>query len=345
MLNKSQATVKKGSKLNKDYYGYIFLIPFMVVFAFFSAWPILNTFWLSMTNASVLSGFTGSFIGFDNFTSLFGEQGFRDAITNTWSLWMMNFIPQMVLALVLAAMFSSTTFKIKGSGFFKAIYYLPNILMPVTIAAMFNQFLSMHGPINSFMVGYTSIWAEPRNFLTIPGDVRTIVAFIQTWMWFGQTAIVLVAGMTSISPSFYESAMIDGANQVKMFFLITLPLLKPVLVFVLVTSLVGGLMLFDVPLLLTGQFGGPGGAVFTTQMFMNQRRQIIQPGVPNIGHAAAVSVILFFMSSAIALIIFWLLRDRTDDELKKKFEKRQAKIAKESEASQKNTVTASKGGA
>ena len=328
-MDQSRPILKKSSSLSKDYYGYIFLLPFMAVFAFFTAWPILNTFWLSLTNASILSGFTGTFIGFDNFTSLFAEQGFRDAVTNTWSLWMMNFIPQMALALVLAAMFASTTFKIKGAGFFKAIYYLPNILMPVTIAALFNQLLSVHGPVNSFMVGYTGIWADPRNFLAIPSDTRAIVAFIQTWIWFGQTAIVLVAGMTSISPSFYESAMIDGANQFKMFFLITLPLLKPVLIFVLVTSLVGGLMLFDVPLLLSGQFGGPAGAVFTTQMFMNQRRQIIQPGVANIGHAAAVSVILFFMSSVIALVIFYLLRDRTDAELKKKFEKRQAKIAKQ----------------
>lgn len=320
----SASPKKRRSSLSKDYYGYIFMAPFIIVFLVFSAWPILNTFWLALTDATMLQGFQGSFIGLANFTQLFSEQGFIDSILNTWSLWMMNFIPQMALALVLAAMFSSTTFKIRGAGFFKAIYYLPNILMPVTIAALFNQLLSVHGPVNSFMVGYTGLWAEPRNFLALPTDTRWIVSFIQTWIWFGQTAIVLVAGMTSISPSFYESAMIDGAGQVKMFFKITLPLLKPVLVFVLVTSLVGGLLMFDIPLLLAGQFGGPGGAVFTIQMFMNQRR-IIMPG--SIGNAAAVSVVLFFMSSVVALVIFTLLRDKTDEELTRKHEKKLAKMA------------------
>jgi len=309
--------IQKKASLSKDYYGYIFLAPFILVFIAFALWPIANTFFLSFTNANLIHGMPGDIIGFTNFINLFNDHMFFVAFRNTWMLWLGNFIPQMILALVLAAIFASTTFKIKGSGFFKAMYYLPNLLMPVTIAALFQHYLTLHGPINSFLVGTTGILSEPRNFLELATDTRITVMFLQTWMWFGQTAIVLVSGMTAISPSFYESAMMDGASQIKMFFAITLPLLKPVLLFVLVTSLVGGMQMFDIPLLLSGgPLGPPDNAVLTLNMFMNARR-----GHPAnaIGSAAAISVILFFVSSFVSLILFRIFRN--DDTGKKRRKK------------------------
>lgn len=310
-----EKTIKRRrSGVNKDYWGYIFILPFILVFIGFSLYPIINTFFLSLTDAHIIRGMPGNLIGFANFIDLFQDEMFFIAMSNTWLLWLGNFIPQMILALVLAAMFTSTTFKLKGSGIFKALYYLPNIMMPVTIAALFSAYLSLHGPLNQFLVGTTGILSEPRNFLAIGTDTRVVVMFLQTWMWFGQTAIVLVAGMTSISPTFYESAMVDGASQTKMFFKITLPLLKPILLFVLVTSLVGGLQMFDIPMLLAGDLGPPDHAVLTMNMFMNARRT---PPANAVGSAAAISVILFFMSSFVALILFKAFGER-DPQRKKR---------------------------
>jgi len=314
----------KRKSISKDHYGYIFIAPFILVFLGFALWPIINTFYLSLTNMHFINhmgfGVSPDFIWFANFTDLFGDPVFRRALTNTWMLWLGNFIPQMLLALTLAAMFSSTTFRLKGTGFFKAMYYLPNILMPVTIAALFMHYLTFHGPINTFLVSTTGILSEPRDFLNLITDSRVAVMFVQTWMWFGQTAIVLVAGMTAISPSYYESAMVDGASQVRMFFTITLPLLKPILLFVLVTSLVGGMQMFDIPLLLSdGPLGPPDMAVLTVNMFMNARRAA--PAFA-IGSAAAISVVLFFISSFIALILFRLFRTDEQKELSKLAKKR-----------------------
>jgi multiple sugar transport system permease protein len=280
---------------------------------------------MSFTNASIVGGsWRIDWIGFANFRNLFEEELFREAVVNTWRLWIFNFIPQMILALVLAAMFTSTTYKLKGTGFFKAMYYLPNLMMPVTIAALFNVYLNVHGPLNQFLVGTVGVWEEARNFMSYVWDLRVAVIFLQTWMWFGQTAIVLVAGMTSISPTFYESAMIDGANQIRMFFSITLPLLKPILLFVLVTSLVGGLGMFDIPLFLSGnQFGNPDNAVLTVNMFMNVRRSF--QGGFQFGNAASVSVILFIMSSLVALVVFWSFRTRDDEYYARKEAKRAEK--------------------
>ncbi|MCL2015078.1 MAG: sugar ABC transporter permease [Defluviitaleaceae bacterium] len=310
----------KKKSISKDYWGYIFIAPFVIIFVAFIAYPIYNTFWLAFTDSNLTDpGMRGDFVGFANFTMLFNSGMFRTAVGNTWLIWMLNFIPQMILALVLAAIFSSTTFKLKGTGFFKAMYYLPNLMMPVTIAALFSAYLSLHGPINQFLVTTTGIMPAARDFLTFITDTRFTVVFIQTWLWFGQTAIVLVAGMTSISPTFYESAMIDGASQTKMFFYITLPLLKPVVLFVLITSLVGGLGMFDIPMLLTGPLGAPSNSILTMNMYMNNRRSF-PAGM--IGSAASVSVTLFFMSSFIALILFRIFSESTDEKDARKAAKR-----------------------
>jgi len=312
--------MKKRSTLSNDHWGYIFIAPFVIVFIAFVLYPIYNTFWLAFSNSTLTHpGMRGELIGLDNFRMLANSNMFRTAIFNTWFIWLTNFIPQMVLALTLAAIFSSTTFKLKGTGLFKAIFYLPNLMMPVTIAALFSYFLDFHGPLNQFLVGTTGLVAEQRDFLLHIFDARFTVSFIQTWLWFGQTAIVLVAGMTSISPSFYESAMIDGASQIKMFFYITLPLLKPVLLFVLITSLVGGLGMFDIPMLLSGPWGAPNNSVLTVNMYMNNRRTF-PAGM--IGSAASISVVLFFMSSFIALILFRLFREPSEDAIAKKAAKR-----------------------
>lgn len=313
---------RKSSAVNKDHYGYIFIAPFIIVFVTFILYPIFNTFRLSLTDANLMTGFQGDFVGIDNFTRLLNETMFRRAAFNTWMLWLFNFIPQMILALVLAAIFSNSTIKIRGKGLFKVMYYLPNLLMPVTVAAMFSAYLAVHGPLNQLLVGATGLMAEPRNFLGSPFDTRVAVIFIQTWMWFGQTAIVLVAGMTSISPTYYESAMIDGAGQRKMFFHITLPLIKPILLFVLVTSLVGGLQMFEIPRMLTNAFGAPDHSILTMNMFMDLRR-----GFPAgaIGSAASISVVLFFMSSFVALILFKLLGERSEEEELRRLEKKRRK--------------------
>lgn len=322
----------KRSAVSKDHWGYIFIAPFVIIFIGFVFYPIANTFYLAFTDTRLISpGWRGDFVGLDNFRMLYNSTMFRRAVTNTWLLWLGNFIPQMFLALTLAAMFSSTTFKLKGAGFFKAIYYLPNLMMPVTIAALFSFFLSIHGPFNQFLVGTTGLLSEPRNFMVHVRDIRVTVMFIQTWLWFGQTAIVLVAGMMSISPDYYESAMIDGASQVKMFFFITLPLIKPIMLFVLVTSLMGGLQMFDIPQLLTGTIGGQGNAALTVNMFMNNQRTF-PAGM--LGYAAAVSVVLFFMSGAVALVLFRLFRSSTEAQDAKKAARRIAKM----QAEKKNAV-------
>ena len=294
--------------INKDHMGYLFILPFSIVFVAFVLYPIAYTFWLSLTDTQLMTGVAGSFIGLGNFMALGNTDAFMLSVRNTWLLWVLGFTPQLLFALVLAYMFTNSTMKLRGTGVYKAIYYLPNLLMPATVAALFAAYLTGFGPVNQLLISL-GIVDDPVAFLNHPAWARATVSFIGWWMWFGQTTIILVAGMTSISPALYESAMLDGASQPKMFRLITMPLIKPILLFVLVTSLIGGLQSFDIPFLLTNGRGDPQGSIMTMNVFMNLRRA---SAMGDIGSAATVSVILFFMSSITALILFGLFREKDD---------------------------------
>jgi multiple sugar transport system permease protein len=178
--------------------------------------------------------------------------------------------------------------------------------MSAAVAALFFSLFSFYGPVNQVLVR-SGLIPEAMQFLQNKTITRTLVVFIQWWMWFGPTIILLMAGMTSISISLYESAMVDGASGLQMFRHITAPLLKPVLVYVFVTSLVGGMQMFDIPFLLTDGRGAPGGSIMTNNILMYLK---FSSSKGHIGAAASVGVMVFLMTSAVALTIFYLLREK-----------------------------------
>jgi len=145
------------------------------------------------------------------------------------------------------------------------------------------------------------------HFLQNKTVARGLVVFIQWWMWFGQTIIILMAGMTSIPISLYEAAMVDGATTTQMFRRITLPLLKPILIYIFVTSLVGGMQMFDIPFLLTDGRGGPGNAILTNNIHMYLK---FASSKGHIGASSTVGVVVFIMTCIAALGIFYFLRDK-----------------------------------
>ena len=148
---------------------------------------------------------------------------------------------------------------------------------------------------------------EAMHFLQNQTVARSLVVFIQWWMWFGQTVIIVMAGMTSIPISLYEAAMVDGASATQMFRRITMPLLKPILIYIFITSLVGGMQMFDIPYLLTDRRGGPGNAILTNNIHMYLK---FSSSKGHIGAASSVGVVVFIMTSLCALGIFYFLRDK-----------------------------------
>lgn len=298
---------KRRSRINKNYYGYLFTAPFIIGFLLFSLYPLIYTFYLSLTDMTMMKR-TYEFIGLDNFKRLFEDKFFMQSLLNTWKIWLLNFIPQLGIAMLLAVWFTSSRLRIKFVGFWRTIYYLPNLLMPATIAVLFFNLFSFYGPVNQIIVR-GGVADAAIDFFRSDGWTQAILIFVQWWMWFGSTLIILIAGMTSISPSYYESAMVDGASSWQMFYKITLPLIKPILIFVLITSLVGGMQMFDIPYMLTDGRGSPNGAIMTMNVLMYTK---FSSNKGHIGAAASVGVMTFLITCAAALIIFKVLKERNE---------------------------------
>ncbi len=295
----------KLARIKSTYYGYFFIAPFVIAFLIFGLYPVYNTVALSFTDTTLMTS-KASFVGLKNFQRLFADNIFLTAVGNTWLIWILNFIPQMGFALLLSVWFTNARLNIKAVGVWRALFFLPNLLMPAAVASLFFSLFSYFGPVNQFLV-QAKFLPEAFQFLQDKTITRGLVVFIQWWAWYGQTIIILMAGMTSIPLALYEAAMVDGASAMQMFTRITLPLLKPILVYVFVTSLVGGMQMFDIPYLLTDGRGSPGRSILTNNILMYTKFSSSQG---HIGAASSVGVLIFIMTCVCSLAIFYFLRDK-----------------------------------
>ena len=292
---------KHSSKVTgNNKWGYIFLLPFMLVFIVFQLIPLVNTIYNSFFE-NYLSGLTQigpRFVGLENYKSLFEGGDIWIYAKNTMVMWIMCFVPQIILSLLLGAWFSDTRLRLRGARFFKTVIYLPNLIMASAFAMLFFTLFSDGGPINSLLmqIGFID---TPYRFLSNTGSARGLIALMNCLMWFGNTTILLMAGMMGIDTTLFEAAEVDGATSTQVFFKITLPLLRPILLYVVITSLIGGLQLFDVPQILTNGTGDPMRSTMTLIMFLNKHLYS-----KNYGMAGALSVVLFIMTGVLSLIVF-----------------------------------------
>ena len=291
-----------GKAVRYNKWGYIFLIPFIVVYVIFQLIPLFSTIYNSFFE-NYMSGLTQvgpNFVGLQNYIKLVEGGDIWIYAKNTMILWIMCFVPQIFLSLLLGAWFSDVRLKLKGSRFFKTVIYLPNLIMASAFSMLFFTLFAESGPINSLLIQMGFI-TEPYKFLSNVGSTRGLIAFMNCLMWFGNTTILLMAGMMGIDTSLFEAAEVDGATSTQVFFRITLPLLRPILVYVLITSLIGGLQLFDVPQILTNGTGNPVRSTMTLIMFLNNHLYS-----KNYGMAGAVSVVLFIITGILSIVVFKL---------------------------------------
>ena len=297
------AKKKSGTVLRYNRWGYIFLIPFVVVFIIFQLIPLISTIYNSFFEHYFKNGLTEvgpTFIGIQNYATLFSSGDLPKYLGNTMIMWIMGFIPQILISLLLASWFANPSLKLKGKAFFQTVIYLPNLIMASAFAMLFFALFSKVGPING-MLQSMGVIAEgnPYDFLGHTGSARTLVAFMNFLMWFGNTTILLLAGMLGIDTSLYEAAEVDGATSNQVFFRITLPILRPILVYVMITSLIGGLQMFDVPQILTNGSGGPKNTTMTLIMALNKHLFS-----KNYGMGGALSVFMFVITGILSMIVF-----------------------------------------
>lgn len=291
---------KAGKVVRYNKWGYIFLAPFVIVYVIFQLIPLVSTIWNSFYEnyRSGLTQIGPTFIGLENYKTLLTNGDMIQYTENTIIMWVLGFIPQIIVSLLLGAWFSDSRLRLKFSGFFKTVIYLPNLIMASAFAMLFFTLFSDSGPVNSILM-QIGILDEPFSFLSNTWGARGLVAFMNFIMWFGNTTILLMAGMMGIDASLFEAAEVDGATSTQVFFKITLPLLRPILVYVLITSLIGGLQMFDVPQILTNGTGDPMRQSMTLIMYLNKHLYS-----KNYGMAGALSVILFIITGLLSLLVY-----------------------------------------
>ena len=299
-----QINQKKKKGISYAKWGYIFILPFFVAYIAFTLIPQLMTFYNSFFENYMngLKHVGPNFVGFDNFVKLFspdrsGTIGMLKYFGNTLILWCMGAVPQVLIALLLAVFFTSYRLNLKGQQFFKTVIYMPNLIMASAFSMLFFTLFSPVGPVNQILL---SAGKQTIDFLSIKVSVRLLISLMNFLMWFGNTTILLMAGIQGIDQNMFEAAEIDGASSLQVFFRVTLPLLAPILVYTIITAMIGGLQMFDVPQILTNAKGTPDRTSMTMVMYLNNYLQTSK----NYGMAGAVSVVLFIVSAGLSLFVY-----------------------------------------
>lgn len=324
MANSNSTAVavrQKGNKLKYGKWGVIFVLPFFAAYALFSFYPLIMTLYYSFfskfKDPVLITKEVVKFVGVDNYVKAFTDSDMLKYFGNTFLLWILGFIPQILVSLLFASWFTDIRLKLKGTGIMKVVLYLPNMLMASSIAVLFNKLFAVTGPVNNVL-------GTDFNWLQDPWGVRGLVAAINFLMWTGNTTILLMAGIMGIDPALYEASAIDGATAGQQFRKITMPMLKPIMLYVLVTSMIGGLQMFDIPNLLVKQ-GGTGQVAYTVVMDISKGIS----GSGDQGFAGAESMILFVVAGIIGAVLFKTMESDEDKERRKnkKREKAERKAA------------------
>lgn len=287
---------KKGMK-KYDNMGYLFVLPFVVVFLIFNVYPVLRTLYISFTNMRVSEREVISWVWLQNYERVLTDKFFWRALWNTLRIWGVNIVLQLGLAFLLMMVFSDVKYKMKGLSVFRIVYYLPNLIAATSIAFLFKTLLDWrYGTFNQIINAIYNLFGasyDPIDWLGTGEYAGISISVIQTWMWFGNSFIMLMAGVQGISKDYFEAAAIDGAGRWTIFRKITLPLIRPILLYVAITSLIGGLQMFDLPYLMSKKADASYNSVQTVVMYMYKFG--FETGTTQTSYASAIAYILFLI--------------------------------------------------
>jgi cellobiose transport system permease protein len=281
---------------------YIYVAPFFLLFGLVGLFPLIFTFVVSLREWDLLKG-PGEWVGFANFAAVLGDKFFWNSIFNTISIFFLSAVPQLAAALLIAAVLDQN---LKGKTFWRMSVLLPYVVTPVAVTLIFSSmFNEADGLANNLanLVGIADIqWKHD----VLPGHIA--IATMVNWRWTGYNALILLAAMQAVPRDLHESAAIDGASAARRFFSITIPSIRPTLIFVVITATIGGLQIFAEPRLFdVSNAGGIGGAnrqFQTTVLYLWEMAFFRR----DFGEAAAIAWLLFLLIVAFGLLNFFISR-------------------------------------
>ncbi len=288
------------NRKKRNYSPYLFLLPFFLIYGTFNLFPALYSLLISFTKWNGVNEMT--FMGFDNYIRLFtSDTMFRKALFNTVLFLVIGMPMQVITGLVLAVLLKDLHDKARST--FQLFNFLPYLTIPVSIGILFQILFDWkYGAVNMFLEGVQLI-DEPVNWLGTAVGARAITILLAYWKYFGYMMVIFLAGLSTIPEELYEAADIDGARWKDKFFRIILPLLRPIITFVVTTSIMGGFQFFDEPkMLFSGSgkaaLGGPDRSVLTVIMyFYNVTFERFE-----YGYGAAIAYGLFVIIFIVSLL-------------------------------------------
>ena len=274
---------------------YLYISPFFILFALVGLFPLLYTFVVSLYDWHLLKG-QGDFVGFDNFVAVLGDRFFWNSLGNTFSIFLLSSIPQLACAIVIAAVLDQ---HLRGKTFWRMSVLLPYIVTPVAVSLIFtNMFNEQYGLVNNFLANF-GIDAIPWKTETLPSHIA--IATMVNFRWTGYNALILLAAMQSVPRGIHESAALDGAGAVRRFFSITIPSIRPTLIFVVITATIGGLQIFSEPRLFDPVTAGGNARQFQTTVLYLWEMAFFRL---DFGKASAIAFLLFLIIIGIGFINF-----------------------------------------
>ena len=278
---------------------YLYISPFFLLFALTGLFPLLYTGWVSLHNWNLIGG-QCKFIGLENFGFVLGQPYFWNAVGNTLSIFLLSSVPQVVLALLIAAVLDAN---LRAKTFWRMGVLVPFVVAPVAVGLIFNNlFADQFGLVNEFL-GLLGL--DPVRWHSDQLASHFAIATMVNFRWIGYNALIFLAAMQAIPRDVFEAATIDGAGRVRQFLSVTVPMLRPTVIFVAITSTIGGLQIFDEPRVFDQSgLGGADRQWQTLTMYIWE----LGWGQRNFGRASAVAWLLFLMIVLIALVNFLLTR-------------------------------------
>jgi len=278
---------------------YLYISPFFILFGLVGLFPLLYTAWVSVHDWNLIGG-QGDFVGIENYVTVLNQPYFWTSLRNTFSIFLFSSVPQVLIALGIAAFLD---YNLRAKTLWRMGVLLPYVVAPVAVALIFsNLFGDRFGLINELLGG---IGIEPIRWHVdvIPSHIA--IATMVNFRWTGYNTLIFLAAMQAVPRDYYEAAIIDGANRLRTFWSITVPLLRPVVIFVIITSTIGGLQIFDEARLfdVAGQ-GGANRQWQTLTLYIYE----LGWGQRNFGRASAVAWLLFLIILIIAVINFLITR-------------------------------------
>ncbi|GLZ29624.1 sugar ABC transporter permease [Lentzea sp. NBRC 105346] len=285
------------------YTPYLIIAPFFVVFGIFGLYPLLFTAWVSLHEWHLVDGDQG-FLGLGNYTELLSDSKFWNALGNTISLFVLSTVPQLLAALGLAALLDRG---LRARAFWRAGVLLPNVISVAAVALVFAQLYGRDFGIVNHLLGLVGV--SPIDWRAETWASHLAISSMVMWRWTGYNALLYLAAMQSVPKDMYESAMLDGASRWRTFWSITVPSIRPTIMFTVVTSTIFGLQLFAEP-----QLFDPGGTALGTggsdRQFQTLVMYLYEKGFRlfDAGYSAAIAWMLFLLIAVIAVLNFRLTR-------------------------------------